>query len=90
MPRERFINEYTGEVMTAAEYHRAVREVEQNIFRLDRAIDELKSSLKGAKEDREKAIAALRSLARDSRYKAVGPRVVKLSRGSKDAGEARA
>lgn len=78
MSREQFVNEYTGETWTAAEYHRAVRQVENEIFRLDRAIDELKSSLKSAREDREKAVAALRALARDSRYQTGRPRVVKL------------
>lgn len=85
MSREQFVNENTGEVMSPAEYHRAVRAVENNIFRLDRTIDDLKSSLKAAREDREKTIAALRSLARDSRYQAMRPRLAKLPKTHKGA-----
>jgi predicted negative regulator of RcsB-dependent stress response len=78
MARELFLNEATGESMTGVEYHRALKLQEREVFRFDRAVDHLQSSLKAAKEDRLKAIAVLRSLARDFRAQVDRPKVVKI------------
>jgi len=66
---ERLVNEMTGEAMTLSDYIANTRSLERTIFRLDNTINDLKSSLKGAKEDKLKAIAALRSNAREVRLR---------------------
>lgn len=69
MPEERLVNEMTGEAMTLADYIANTRSLERAIFRLDNTINDLKSSLKAAKEDKLKAIAALRANAREVRLR---------------------
>lgn len=69
MADERLVNEMTGETMTLAEYVAQSRQLEKDIFRLDRTIDDLKSSLKSAKEDHMKAVSALRANAREIRLR---------------------
>lgn len=69
MADERLVNEMTGEAMTLADYIANTRALERTIFRLDNTINDLKSSLKAAKEDKLKAIAALRSNAREVRLR---------------------
>lgn len=68
MPDE-LVNEMTGEAMTLREYIDQGRAIERSIFRLDNAIDDLKSSLKAAQEDRLKAFSALRANAREVRLR---------------------
>lgn len=69
MTDERLVNELTGEAMTLGDYIAATRAIERSIFRLDNTINDLKSSLKAAKEDKLKAIAALRANAREVRLR---------------------
>lgn len=66
---ERLVNEMTGEVLTLADYIHQARSQEKAIYRLDRTIDDLKSSLKAAKEDHSKAVSALRTTAREIRLR---------------------
>lgn len=67
--REYLLNEMTGETLTMTEYVAQARQLEKDIFRLDRTIDDLKSSLKAAKEDHSKAVSALRANAREIRLR---------------------
>lgn len=77
--RDELVNELTGETLTLANYVDQVRSIERQIFRLDNTIADLKSSVKAAREDRDKAVSALRSAAREIKLltrggKAPGPR----------------
>lgn len=67
--RDELVNELSGEVMTLREYVDRGRALERAIFRLDNSINDLKSSLKAAKEEKLKAIAELRSNAREVRLR---------------------
>lgn len=69
MADERLVNEMTGEALTLSEYIANTRSLEGVIFRLDNTINDLKSTLKAAKEDKVKAIAALRANAREVRLR---------------------
>lgn len=63
------VNELTGEAMTVREYVDQQRAIERQIGRLDNTIADLRASLKAAKGDRDKAVAALRSVVRESKLR---------------------
>lgn len=66
---EELFNELTGETMSLREHIDTGRRIEREIFKLDNVLNDLKSSLKAAKEDRLKAISRLRENAREIRLK---------------------
>lgn len=59
----------TGEAMTLQAYIASMRAAERDIFRIDNTINDLKSSLKAAKEEKLKAVAVLRANAREIRLR---------------------
>lgn len=71
------VNELTGETMSLGHFVSESRSIERQIFRLDNTINDLKSSLKAAKEDRIKAVSALRAIVRESQLIAAGGKRLK-------------
>lgn len=72
------VHEVTGEAMTVRDYVDQQRAIEKRIGRLDNNIADLRATLKAEKGERDKAVAALRSLIRESKWRgkvtAVSPR----------------
>lgn len=64
---ESVVNERTGETNAPSEYVANLRELERSIQRLDVDIDTAKVELKGLRDEREEAIAALRSAIREGK-----------------------
>ncbi len=81
---ESVVNELTGEIAPPSAFVSSLRSVERSIFRLDNAIADLKADLKAARMEREKAIAALRSMVRESKIAA------RARRGTDRKGDAKA